>query len=110
MPDDTAEDAASATVDRLQPLDFLGDQDQPAPALKQQHLPSALFPFVSDTAERMGVDAASVALSCIVACASVLTDGWRRHGEAMRLYKQREKEAKADTSGETPAPVYPRLD
>ena len=141
-----------------QPLDFLADADTAPPELHAGHVPAALFPFVTDTAERMGVDPVSVALGCIVACASVLSDTWRlqpqradytwtesprlwgaivgdpsilkspviaactrpidkldadarrRHAEAMRLYKQRLKEAKADKSGGTPEPPHPRLD
>ncbi len=140
------------------PLDFLADGDAVPPDLQAEHIPAALFPFVVDTAERMGVDATSVALGCIVACASVLSDDWRiqpkrhdytwtesprlwaaivgdpsilktpvinactrpvdkldadarrRHAEAMRIYKQRLREAKADKSGTTPEPVHPRLD
>lgn len=141
-----------------QPLDFLADGDTTTPELQAEHVPAAVFPFSADTAERMGVDATSVALGCIVACASVLSDDgriqpkrhdytwtenprlWaaivgdpsilktpvinactrpidkldaearRRHREAMRLYKQRLKEAKADRSGTAPDPVHPRLD
>ncbi len=141
-----------------QPLDFLADADTAPPELHAGHIPAALFPFVADTAERMGVDPVSVALGCLVACAAVLSDAWRlqpkradytwtesprlwgaivgdpsilkspviaactrpidkldadarrRHAEAMRLYKQRLREAKADKSGGTPEPPHPRLD
>ena len=141
-----------------QPLDFLTDADTAPPELQAEHIPAALFPFVTDTAERMGVDATSVALGCVVACASVLSDTWqiqpkrhdytwteeprlwaaivgdpsilktpvinactkpidkldaearRRHAEAMRQYRQRLKEAKADKTGAAPEPVHPRLD
>lgn len=140
------------------PIDFFSDPNRLPPELRAEHVPAALFPFVADTAERMGVDATSVALGCIVASASVLSDDWRvqpkrhdytwtesprlwaaivgdpsilktpvinactrpidkldagarrLHAEAMRLYKQRLKEAKADKSGGTPEPVHPRLD
>jgi len=141
-----------------QPLDFLADADAVPPELQAGHVPAALAPFITDIAERMGVDPTSVALGCIVACASVLSDTWRiqpkrhdytwtesprlwaaivgdpsilktpvinactrpidkldadarrRHAEAMRLYKQRLREAKADKSGGTPEPPHPRLD
>jgi len=140
------------------PLDFLTDGDTVPPELHAGHIPAALFPFVADTAERMGVDPVSVALGCLVACASVLSDAWRlqpkradytwtesprlwaaivgdpsilkspvitactrpidkldadarrRHAEAMRIYKQRRREAKADKTGGTPEPPHPRLD
>ncbi len=141
-----------------QPIDFLTDQNAQAPELKTEHVPAVLLDFSVDTAERMGVDPTSVALACIVSCASVVSDDWRvqpkrhdyswtesprlwgaivgepsilktpvinacttpidkleaaaheRHNEAMRLYKQRLKEAKADKSGNTPDPVHPRRD
>ena len=140
------------------PLDFIADQASEPPTLTAEHIPAALFPFVIDTAERMGVDSASVALGCIVTCASVANDDWKvqpkrhdytwtenprlwgaivgdpsilktpvisactkpidkleaaaseRHREAMRQYKQRKAEAKADKSGATPEPVHPRRD
>ena len=161
----TAEDTAAPRPDAAakpgtwpQPLDFLADGDTVPPDLQAEHIPAALHPFVTDTAERMGVDPTSVALACIVACASVLSDDWRiqpkrhdftwtesprlwgaivgdpsilkspviaactkpidkldadarrRHAEAMRLYKQRLREFKADKSGAAPEPPHPRLD
>jgi len=140
------------------PLDFLARGDRPAPVLAEHHIPAALFPFVSDTAERMGVDPAGVALAALVSCASVITDHWkvqpkrydntwtesprlwgaivgdpsimkspviaactrpidkleadarRRHASEMRSYKAQLKAAKADKTGETSDPPYPRQD
>lgn len=140
------------------PLDFLARGDRPAPILAEHHIPAALFPFVSDTAERMGVDPAGVALAALVSCASVITDNWkvqpkrydntwtesprlwgaivgdpsimkspviaactrpidkleadarRRHASEMRSYKAQLKAAKADKTGETSDPPYPRQD
>ncbi len=57
-------------------LDFLADDTQAAPELRPEHVPDALHPFINDTAERLGVDATSVALGCIVTCASVISDDW----------------------------------
>jgi hypothetical protein len=37
-----------------------------SPELKREHLPEAITPFVFDTAARMGVDPAAVALAAIV--------------------------------------------
>jgi hypothetical protein len=60
-----------------EPLDFLADGDLTgAPELRADHIPQALVPFVFDTAARMGVDPAAVALSAIVALASVADDAW----------------------------------
>ena len=59
------------------PVDFLTDPNGEAPELQHQHIPPAINDFVFDTAERMGVDPASVALACIVSLASVASDDWK---------------------------------
>ena len=60
------------------PLDFLADAEMTgSPQLKPEHLPEAIAPFVFDTAARMGVDPAAVALAAIVSLASVIDDEWR---------------------------------
>jgi hypothetical protein len=60
------------------PIDFLGDDELTgAPELRPEHLPTALYPFVTDTARRMGVDRAAVALATLVTCAAVVSDSWR---------------------------------
>jgi hypothetical protein len=59
------------------PIDFLADDEETGvPELRPHHLPEALWGFVQDTAERMGVDPASVALTAIVTCASIISDDW----------------------------------
>jgi hypothetical protein len=141
-----------------QPFDFLTDPNGEPPELLHHHIPAALNDFVFDTAERMGVDPTSVALSGITCCAAVVSDDWQvqpkrydstwtesariwgaivgdpgilktpviracthpidrldvaaraRHAEAMRVFKQMMKAAKADKTGETPEPTHPRLD
>jgi hypothetical protein len=61
-----------------EPVDFLAEGDLTgAPQLRDDHLPTAIFPFVADTATRMGVDAASVALAALVSIASVANDAWQ---------------------------------
>ena len=58
-----------------EPIDFLAEGDLTGvPELHPEHLPVALYPFVADTAARMGVDPVSVAISAVVACASVIDD------------------------------------
>lgn len=60
-----------------EPVDLLASPDLTGvPELKRDHLPDAIAPFVFDTAERMGVDPASVALTALVSCAAVATDDW----------------------------------
>ena len=57
------------------PVDFMGDGDLTgAPELRPEHLPDALAPFVFDTAERMGVDPASVFLAAIVSVSAVIDE------------------------------------
>ena len=60
------------------PVDFLAeDEATGAPELRPEHVPAVIWDFAQDTAGRMGVDPASVVLSCLVTCASVITDDWR---------------------------------
>ncbi len=66
----------SSAITWSEPVDFLADNVTAPPSLKEQHVPAALWPFVSDVAARMGVDPASVALAAIVSCASVISDDW----------------------------------
>jgi hypothetical protein len=61
-----------------EPIDFLGDDEVTgAPELRPEHLPAALYPFVTDTARRMGVDPGAVALAALVTCAAAISDDWR---------------------------------
>jgi hypothetical protein len=78
-----------------EPVDFLADGDiTGVPELREEHLPLAIYPFVTDTAARMGVDPASVALPSVVSVASAVNDEWqlqpRQHDdewtEAARLW------------------------
>ncbi|MBS7790082.1 DUF3987 domain-containing protein [Roseococcus sp. SDR] len=74
----TEASAAAPGGDWPDPVDFLGDTELTgAPVLRPHHLPDALAPFVFDTAARMGVDPAAVALCAVVAAASVIPDDWR---------------------------------
>ena len=59
------------------PHDFLTDPNSEAPQLSHRHIPEAINDFTFDTAARMGCDPSSVALSCIVSCASVVSDDWK---------------------------------
>lgn len=69
---------ATEPQDWPEPIDFLADdQLTGAPELRPEHLPAALYPFVRDTAARMGVDPAAVALSALVTCAAAVSDEWR---------------------------------
>jgi hypothetical protein len=58
------------------PVDFIADQDTTPPELRPEHIPDALWPFVVDAAERMGVDKTSVALGGLTSLASVISDDW----------------------------------
>ena len=58
------------------PLDLFASDDFGMPPLSPSHLPAALWPFVIDTAERMGVEPSSVALIAIASCSAVINDAW----------------------------------
>jgi hypothetical protein len=61
-----------------EPVNFLADAEMTgAPELRPEHLPAPITPFVHDTAERMGVDPAAVALAALVTLAGVVHAGWR---------------------------------
>jgi hypothetical protein len=60
------------------PVDFFADAEITGlPELCERHLPCALYRFVTDTAKRMGVDPASVALASLVTIASVANENWQ---------------------------------
>src|SRR4051794_12427018 len=59
------------------PIDFFTDPNSQAPALLPEHIPEPLLDYVTDQSQRLGVDPAAVAISCLVACASVVSDDWR---------------------------------
>jgi hypothetical protein len=59
-----------------EPVDFLANENHTAPTLRADHIPAALWPFVTDTAARMGADPAAVALASLVSCAAVICDDW----------------------------------
>ena len=59
------------------PLDIFQTGAEIAPRVAERHIPTRLWPFVEDTATRMGVDPTTVALGAIVTCASVIHDDWR---------------------------------
>jgi hypothetical protein len=86
-------DAAKATTPAEEwgePVDFLADADMTgAPELSPDHIPWAIAPFVFDTAARMGVDPAAVALCAIVSCAAVISDEWRIQQKNPRYHLDR---------------------
>jgi hypothetical protein len=78
----------------LEPVDFLSDRDRGAPQLKERHVPPSLWPFIADTATRLGVATSSVAMATIISSASAISEEWqiqpKRHDftwtEAARLW------------------------
>ncbi|HJS87583.1 MAG TPA: DUF3987 domain-containing protein [Acetobacteraceae bacterium] len=58
------------------PVDFLNDDVHGTPLLEPHHVPNVIWRFATDTAARMGVDPAAVALCAIVCCATVISDDW----------------------------------
>jgi hypothetical protein len=60
-----------------EPVDFFSARNSQPPQLKERHVPPSLWPFIADTAERMGAATSSVALAAIVACASAIHEDWQ---------------------------------
>jgi hypothetical protein len=60
-----------------EPVFFFADQRRDAPALTEHHVPDAIWPFVVDTAERLGVATSSVALAAIVSLSAAISEQWQ---------------------------------
>jgi Protein of unknown function (DUF3987) len=69
--------AKEASEEWPEPVDILAERDAGAPILTERHIPDAIWPFVSDTAARMGVATSSVALAALVSCASMINEEWQ---------------------------------
>lgn len=70
--------SAAETDDWPEPIDFFAVNELTgSPQLRADHVPECLCGFIFDTAARMGVEPAAVALGALVSCASVVTDDWR---------------------------------
>ena len=67
----------SEPSDWPEPVDFFSARNSQPPQLKERHVPPSLWPFIADTAERMGAATSSVALAAIVACASAIHEDWQ---------------------------------
>lgn len=59
-----------------EPVDILADSDTGAPILTAEHVPPALWLFIKDASERMGVATSSVAISALVSCSSAISEDW----------------------------------
>jgi hypothetical protein len=59
------------------PLDIFQTESDTPPVVAEHHVPARLWPFISDTAARMGVDPTTVAIGALVTCAAVINDDWR---------------------------------
>jgi hypothetical protein len=60
-----------------EPIDLFTTLDQAPPDVINDEMPAALWPFVKDTAERMGVARSSVTLCAVVSCSAVIDNHWR---------------------------------
>jgi hypothetical protein len=59
------------------PVDVFTPMNTSAAEVTEDEAPPALWPFIKDTAERMGVATSSVTLAAIVTCSAVISDEWR---------------------------------
>jgi hypothetical protein len=72
------EDAAGRTKPPWpEPIDFFTPLVTSPAEVTAGEAPPALWPFISDTAGRMGVAASTVTLATIITCAAVISDEWR---------------------------------
>lgn len=59
------------------PVDIFGSPEVVGrPEVERGMLPSAVFDFAQDTAERIGINLAAIGLPCLVALATAIRDGW----------------------------------
>jgi hypothetical protein len=59
------------------PIDCFAPVNLSPAEVTEDEAPPALWPFIKDTAERMGVATSTVTLSAIVTCSAVISDEWR---------------------------------
>jgi hypothetical protein len=59
------------------PIDVFTPMNTSAAEVTEDDAPPALWPFIKDTAERMGVGASTVTLAALVSCSAVSSDEWR---------------------------------
>jgi hypothetical protein len=69
-------DSTTTTV-RVEPVDCFTTYDNSPAEVTADEAPPALWPFIQDTAERMGVATSSVTLAALVTCSAVISDEWR---------------------------------
>lgn len=63
--------------EELDPVDIFGSPEVVGrPEVTRGMLPEAVFDFASDTADRIGVNTAAIALPCLVAISTAIRDGW----------------------------------
>jgi hypothetical protein len=70
-------DKAAAPEAWPEPVDCFVDLASAPAIVTEDEAPPALWPFISDTAERMGVATSSVTLAAIISCSSVISEKWR---------------------------------
>jgi hypothetical protein len=110
------ETGTEQTDDWPEPVDFLSSKDLAAPILTERHVPPSLWPYIADTAERLGVATSSVALCSNVSCAAAISEEWqlqpKRHDytwtEGARLWGAMvgpPSLLKSPTISETTAPI-----
>lgn len=62
--------------EKLEPVDSFGSPEVVGrPEVTRGMPPDAVFDFAKDTAERIGVNTATIALPCLVAIATAIRDG-----------------------------------
>jgi hypothetical protein len=68
---------STATTVWPEPVDCFVDFGSAPAIVTEDEAPPALWPFIQDTAERMGTATSSVTLCAIVSCSAVISEKWR---------------------------------
>jgi hypothetical protein len=66
----------SGETDWPEPVDCFTSLETEPIDVTEDEVPSPLWPFIKDTAERMGVAASTIALCALVTCSAVISDEW----------------------------------
>jgi hypothetical protein len=70
-------DAEPRTTAWPDPIDCFTPMNTSAAEVTEDEAPPALWPFIKDTAKRMGVATSTVTLAAIVTCSAVIPDDWQ---------------------------------
>jgi Protein of unknown function (DUF3987) len=77
QPSDDHDTSSPRTAAWPDPVDCFTPMNTSAAEVTEDEAPPALWPFIKDTAERMGVATSTVTLTAIVTCSAIIPDDWQ---------------------------------